>query len=148
MDHNIERRYYVERIADFVRGLESQASDLRFIDENRVVFRAKGRPFETLAWIDEEHDLICITTRTSELPESKFDDAVKIMQLALQTCWNHCVAVSPADKHYELSMALFVGGFTFEAFEAVVFNLLACAESIELSFVDQKEAGKQDVGEG
>ena len=139
MDHNIERRYFVERIADFVRALETQAGELRLADENRVMFLVKGRPFETLAWVNEEHDLICITTRTAELPESKFDDAVKIMQLALQTCWNHCVAISPADKHYELSMALFVGGFTFDAFEAVVFNLLACADEIETSYSDKPD---------
>lgn len=35
-------------------------------------------------------------------------------------------------------MALFVGGFTFEAFDGAVFNLVSCAEAIE-GIIKQKK---------
>ena len=131
MDHNVERRYFIERVADFVRALEEHTGDLHITDDHRVLFRISGRPFEAMAWIDEEHDLICITTRTADMPVSEFKEAVKLLQSNLQISWEHCVAVSPVESRYDLSMALFIGGCTFEAFEGMIFNLLSCAEAIE-----------------
>ena len=103
-------------------------------EENRVLFAVGGRPFEALAWISEEHDLITLTTRTVDFPAAKFDDAVKLLETTLQICWDHCVAVSAVGTRYDLSMALFIGGYTFEAFEGVIYNLLSCAEAIEENF--------------
>jgi hypothetical protein len=134
MDHDLERKYFIERTADFVRALEDRNGEVHTSDASRVLFRVSGRPFEALAWISEEYDLITITTRTVDLPSSKFEDAVKILQSTLEICWDHCVAVSPVDTHYDLSMALFIGGYSFEAFEGVIFNLLSCAEAIEETF--------------
>jgi hypothetical protein len=139
MDHNIERKYFLERTADFVRALEEHSGELHVTDDHRILFRVSGRPFEALAWISEEYDLITVTTRTVELPPAKFEDAVSIMQASLQICWDHCVAVSPAEHRYDLSMAIFVGGFTFEAFEGVIFNLLSCAEGIEDTFKKKRK---------
>jgi len=131
MNHDIERRYFLERIAEFVQALEEPVSDLQICDDNRVLFRVASKPFEALAWITEDYDLICITTRTAELPAARFEDAVTILKSALQIAWDHCVAISPVEERYDLSMALFVGGCTFEAFEGVVLNLACAAESIE-----------------
>lgn len=133
MDYDVERRYFVEKIMDFVEGLEEETSDLHLAEDNRVLFRVEGRPFEALAWINEDSDMICVTTRTADLPIEKFDEAVKFLQTNLETCWEYCVAVSTVENRYDLSMALFVGGFSFEAFEAVIHNLLSCAEAIENS---------------
>jgi hypothetical protein len=131
MDYKIERRYFVEKLMDYVESLEEETSDLHLAEENRVLFRVSGRPFEALAWINEDSDMICVTTRTADLSVTQFEDAVKQLQTNLELCWEYCVAVSPVEARYDLSMALFVGGFTFEAFEAVVYNLLGCAEAIE-----------------
>lgn len=131
MNHEIERKYFLERTCDYVRALEEFSGEIHVTDDNRVLFRVAGRPFEALAWISEEHDLITITTRTAEVPVAEFNDAVKILQNALQICWDHCVAVSPVENRYDLSMAIFIGGFSFEAFEGVIFNLASCAEGIE-----------------
>ncbi|HYG76537.1 MAG TPA: hypothetical protein VEK08_16150 [Planctomycetota bacterium] len=131
MNYDIERQYHIERIADFVRALEESSGEIHFTDDNRVLFRVGGRPFEALAWISEEYDLITITTRTAEVQPARFEDAVKMMQSTLQICWDHCVAVSPVENRYDISMALFVGGFTFEAFDGAVFNLISCAQTIE-----------------
>ncbi len=131
MDYEVERRYFVERIADFIRALEDHTGELHVTEDHRVLFRVSGRPFESLAWIDEEHDMICITTRTTDLPPAEFNEAVKILQTTIQTCWEQCVAVCPVENRYDLSMGLFIGGCTFEAFEGVIFNLMACAEAIE-----------------
>jgi hypothetical protein len=131
MDFQVERRYFVEKLADFVESLEEETTDLHLAEDNRVLFRVSGRPFEALAWINEDSDMICVTTRTADLPMAQFEDAVKLLQTNLELCWEYCVAVSPVESRYDLSMALFVGGFTFEAFEAVVYNLLGCAEAIE-----------------
>ena len=140
MDHNVECRYFVERTADFAKALEDFTGDLHVTDDNRVLFRVAGRPFEALIWVSEEHDLITVTTRTEDLPALHFDDAVKLLQGTLQICWDHCVALSSPESRYDLSMALFVGGFNFEAFEGVVYNLLSCAEAIEDSFGQGKKA--------
>ena len=140
MDHDIERRFYVEKIMDFVDALEG-ASDLQLADDNRVLFRVEGRPYDALAWIDKDSDMLCITTRTADMPVEKFEEAVKMLQANLETCWEYCVAVSAVEQRYDLSMALFIGGFTFEAFEAVIHNLLNCAEAIETGH-KKKEAGK------
>jgi len=142
MNHEIERQYFIERIADFVGALEEQTSDLHVCEDNRVLFRVSGKPFEALAWINEEHDLICITTRTVEIPVTKLEDAVNILKVSMQICWDHCVAISPIENSYDLSMALFIGGFTFEAFEAVVLNLLCCSEAIEEQVKEPKKKKK------
>lgn len=134
MDHNLERKYFLERIVDFCKALETPATDVHVAEDSRVLFRVSGRPFDALAWIDEQYDLVCVTTRSSEMPEAAFPDAVQIMQETMQTCWDHCVAVSPVEKRYELSMALFIGGLTFDAFEGVVFTLAACADEVEKGF--------------
>ncbi|MCX7803645.1 MAG: hypothetical protein N3A38_00510 [Planctomycetota bacterium] len=131
MDYDLERQYFVEKIMDFVEALEEKVTDLEAIDENRVVFKINKRPFEVLAYISEDSDMICITTRTADLPVSRFDEAVKFLQANLETCWEYCVAVWPVDARYDLSMALFADGFTFGAFESTIYNLLACAEAIE-----------------
>ena len=131
MNHDIERKYFMERIADFVEALEEPVTDLHVCEDNRVLFRVSGRPFEALAWINEEYDLICITSRTNPMPTARFEDAVNILKEALQIAWDHCVAVSPVEDRYDLSMALFVGGFTFEAFEGAVLNLGCAADAIE-----------------
>lgn len=131
MDYDIERRYFIEKILDFVQALEEETTDLHEDGDNRVLFRVSGRPFEALACISEESDMICVTTRTIDLPVDQFEEAVKFLQKNLEICFEYCVAVSGVEARYDLSMALFVGGFTFEAFEAVVHNLLSCAESIE-----------------
>lgn len=131
MNHDIERKYFIERTCDYIRALEDHGGELHVTDDHRVLFRVSGRPFEALAWISEEYDLITITTRTSELPAAQFEDAVKILQNALEICWDHCVAVSPVENRYDLSMAIFIGGFSFEAFEGVIYNLVSCSEGIE-----------------
>jgi len=38
------------------------------------------------------------------------------------------------DARYDLSLAIFAGGFSFEAFEAAIYNLLGCAEAIEKNY--------------
>ena len=142
MNYDIERRYFLERIADFIQALEEPVTDLQVADDNRVLFRVSGKPFEALAWINEDYDLICITTRTAEMPAARFEEAVNILKSALQIAWDHCVAVSPVEDRYDLSMALFVGGFTFEAFEGAVMNLMCAAESIE-ELIRQPQGGKK-----
>lgn len=131
MDYDLERQYFVEKIMDFVEALDEKVTDLEAAEENRVVFKINKRPFEVIAYITEDSDMICITTRTADLPMSRFDEAVKFLQANLETCWEYCVAVWPVDARYDLSMALFVDGFTFGAFESAIYNLLACAEAIE-----------------
>jgi hypothetical protein len=140
MNYDIERRYFIERISDFVQALEEPVTDLHVADDNRVLFRVSGKPFEALAWINEDYDLICITSRTAEMPAARFEEAVNILKSALQIAWDHCVAISPVEDRYDLSMALFVGGFTFEAFEGAVMNLMCAAESIE-ELIRQPQGG-------
>ena len=144
MDHSIERKYFVQRTVDFIKALEDQALELHLVEDERILFRVAGRPFEALAMISEDYDLITITTRTTDLPPAAFEDAVKILQSTLQTCWDHCVAVSPLEGYYDLSMAVFIGGFTFEAFEGVVFNLVACSEAIEDLYAQQVKRSKTE----
>jgi hypothetical protein len=103
-------------------------------EKKRVLFRVNGRPFDALAWIDDMYDLVCITTRTAEMPKAGLNDAVTTMHDIMQICWEHCVAFTLVDKRYELSMAIFITGLTFEAFESSVMNLLACAEETEKAF--------------
>ena len=134
MDYALERKYHLEKLCDFCRALEQPAANIHIAEDSRVLFSSNGRPFDALAWIDETNDLICVTTRTSEMPEARFEDAVGIMQSTLQICWDHCVSVMAAERRYDLSMAVFLGGFTFEALEGVVYNLLACAEAVEQNF--------------
>jgi hypothetical protein len=131
MDHDIERRYFIEKLSDFARALEEFSGELQVADENHVLFSLNGRPFEASAWISEDYDLIAITTRTMDFSSAKLEDAVSLLQATMEICWDHCVAVSPVEGRFDLSMALFVGGFTFESFEGVVYNLLSCAETIE-----------------
>ncbi|GMV80184.1 MAG: hypothetical protein AMXMBFR7_13680 [Planctomycetota bacterium] len=139
MDYDLERRYFLERLMDYVDGLEEETGDLHLGDENRILFRVNGRPFEALAWINADSDMICMTTRTADLPIENFDEAVKFLKATLDCCWDYCVAVSAVDSRFDLSMALFTGGLTFEAFEATVYNLQACAEAIEQSFQDRQQ---------
>jgi hypothetical protein len=143
MNYDIERKYFIERIGDFVRALEDFSGELHVTEDNRVLFRVSGRPFEALAWVDEDHDLVCITSRTADMPVPEFNEAVKLLQSNLQICWEHCVAVSPVEHRYDISMALFIGGCTFEAFEGVVFNLLSCAEAIEENVKPGKKKKKE-----
>jgi hypothetical protein len=131
MDHALERRYFVEKCLDFIRALERFDGEISRPEENRVLFSVGGRMFETLLWIDDEFDLITVTTRTKDIHAAKLEDAVASLQSALQICWDHCVSVTPVESRYDISMALFIGGFTFDAFEGVVFNLVYCAEAIE-----------------
>lgn len=145
MDFDVERRYFIEKLTDFVQGLEEELTDLHQAEDNRVLFRVNGRPFEALAWINDESDMICITTRTDDLPVEDFQEAVEFLKKNLEICWDYCVAVSPVDSRYDISMALFVGGFSFEAFESAIYNLLGCAEAIEKNF-EKRQA--EEKGEG
>lgn len=146
MDFDVERRYFIEKLTDFVQGLEEELTDLHQAEDNRVLFRVNGRPFEALAWINDESDMICITTRTDDLPVEDFQEAVEFLKKNLEICWDYCVAVSPVDSRYDISMALFVGGFSFEAFESAIYNLLGCAEAIEKNFEKrQAEEKGEDV---
>jgi hypothetical protein len=136
MDPTIERQYFLEKIADFVAALEEHSGELHVTDDHRVLFRVSNRPFEAMTMIDEELDLICVTTRTADVSLTELPHAVKALQETMRICWEHCVAVSPISispeqNRYDLSMAIIAGGFTFEAFEGVVYNLLSCAEEIE-----------------
>lgn len=147
MNHKVEREYFVERIADYIRALEEHGHDLQRAEDNRLLFRVSGRPFEALAWIDAKFDLICITTRTDNFATFQFKEAVKTLKETLEICWEHCIAVSPVtlsaeENRYDLSMALFAGGCTFEAFEGVVYNLMACAEAIEENVKARKKKSK------
>ena len=142
MDYNLERKYHLEKICDFCRALEQPALGIQVAEDSRVLFSTHGRPFDAQALIDESNDLICITTRTSALPEATFEDAVGILQTTLQICWDHCVAVCPVETYYELSMAIFIGGLTLDAFEGVIFNLTACAEAVEKTFKKGKAKHK------
>jgi len=142
MDYDIERRYFTERLMDFVQGLEEELTELHRADDNRVLFRVNGRPFETLAWINDESDMVCITTRTDDLPVEDFEEAVEFLKTNLETCWDYCVAVSPVDARYDISMAVFVGGFSFESFESAIYNLLGCAEAIEKNYEKRRAEGK------
>jgi hypothetical protein len=83
--------------------------------------------------------MVCVTTETADLPVAKFEKAVEFLKTNLETCWEFCVAVSAEDSRYNLSMASFVGGFTFDAFEGTVHNLLACAEAIEKNYHEKME---------
>ncbi|MGD0092716.1 MAG: hypothetical protein ABSE73_22625 [Planctomycetota bacterium] len=139
MDHDIERRYFMEKIADYARALEEFSGGLQVADENHVLFCVDGRPFEATAWISEDYDLVAVTTRTVDFPSGKLEDAISLLQATMEICWDHCVAVSPVEGRYDLSMAVFLGGFSFEAFEGVVHNLLSCAETIEESFEKKKQ---------
>jgi predicted ABC-type ATPase len=67
-----------------------------------------------------------------------FEEAVEILKANRVACGDHCVSVSPVDARYDLSMALLVDGFTFEAFEAIVYNLVGCAEAIGGEFPEQR----------
>ncbi len=148
MDHRLERRYFVERIMEFLQSLDEEVSDLHLADEHRVLFRLHGRPFEVLAWINSDSDMICVTTRTADLAITDFDEAVHRLQGVMETCWEYCISVSRVDSRYDLSMALFVGGFTPEAFEAVIHNLMSCATSIEDSHLQKEDDGdEEEVGE-
>ncbi len=138
MDYELERKYFLEKITDYCRALEQPAVSIQVAEDSRVLFSVGGRPFDALAWVDEHNDLVCITTRTGEMPEARFDEAVEIFQTTLQICWDHCVAVCSVEKRYELSMAIFIGGLTFDAFEGAIFNLTGCAEEIEKSFKKKK----------
>lgn len=138
MDYELERKYFLEKICDYCRALEQPAVSIQVAEESRVLFSSSGRPFDALAWVDENNDLVCVTTRTGEMPEARFEDAVEIFQETMQICWDHCVAVSAVEKRYELSMAIFIGGLTFDAFEGLIFNLTACAEEIEKGFKKKK----------
>ncbi|HLX61820.1 MAG TPA: hypothetical protein VKX17_11105 [Planctomycetota bacterium] len=142
MDYSLERKYHLEKLCDFCRALEKPAGGIQVAEDSRVLFTSNGRPFDALAWIDESNDLICVTTRTAEMPEATFDDAVGILQSTLQICWDHCVAVCPVEKRYELSMAIFIGGLSFDAFEGVIFNLAACADAVEKMFKKGKTKHK------
>src|ERR1700710_303624 len=106
MDYELERKYFLEKITDYCRALEQPASSIHVAEDARVLFSSGGRPFDALAWVDENNDLVCVTTRTGEMPEALFTDAVELFQTTLQVCWDHCVAVSSVDKRYELSMAI------------------------------------------
>jgi hypothetical protein len=141
MDYEVERKYFIEKVLDFVQGLEEEVADLHQAEENRVLFRVNGRPFEVLAWINEDSDMLCITTRTDDLPIAKFEEAVEFLKANLETCWDYCVAVAPVEARYDLSMAMFVGGFTFEAFESAIYNLLGCAAAIEKNYEERAEPG-------
>jgi hypothetical protein len=147
MDYDVERKYFIEKVLDFVQGLEEEAADLHQAEENRVLFRVNGRPFEVLAWINEDSDMLCITTRTDDLPIARFEEAVEFLKANLEVCWDYCVAVAPVDARYDLSMAMFVGGFTFEAFESAIYNLLGCAEAIEKNYEKRFEQGEEGEGE-
>lgn len=103
MNYDIERKYHLERIADFVRAMEEFSGEMHTTDDHRILFRVSGRPFEALAWISEEYDLITVTTRTAEVPPARFEDAVNILKSALEICWDHCVAVSPVENRYDLN---------------------------------------------
>lgn len=133
MDHVIERRYFIEKCLDYIRALEHFDGEISRPEENRVLFSVGGRMFEVLVWIDDEFDLITLTTRTKDIHASKLEDAIASLQSALQICWDHCVSVTPVESRFDISMALFIGGFTFEAFDGVIFNLISCAEAIEKS---------------
>jgi hypothetical protein len=131
VDYDLERRYFLGRVSDYAEALEEEVAELHQPEDNRLLFRVQGRPFEVLAWISEESDMLCITTRTDDLPIAKFEEAVEFLRATMETCWDYCVAVSPVEARYDLSMAIFAGGFTFEAFESSIHNLLGCAEAIE-----------------
>jgi hypothetical protein len=79
MDYDIERRYFIEKVMDFIQALEEEATDLHQAEDNRVLFRVNGRPFEVLAWISEDSDMLCITTRTDDLLVEKFEEAVEFL---------------------------------------------------------------------
>jgi hypothetical protein len=134
MDHTTELKYFIERTVDYAEALEEKVADLQVTDDTRILFRVMGRPFEVLPWIDEDNDLLCVTTRTADFEPERLEDAVNILQDTLQTCWDHCVSVMPVERRYDLSMAIFIGGFTFEAFEGIIYNLLGCAEAVEQKF--------------
>ena len=93
MDYELERRYFLEKITDYCRALEQPAASIQVAEKARVLFSVTGRPFDALAWVDENNDLVCVTTRTCEMPEAPFDEAIEIFQSTLQICWDHCVAV-------------------------------------------------------
>jgi hypothetical protein len=140
----VERQYFLEKIADFVAALEEHSGELHVTDDQRVLFRVSGRPFEALTMIDEEMDLICVTTRTADIALAELPQAVQALQDAMRICWENCVAVapvtiSPEQNRYDLSMAIIAGGFTFEAFEGIVCNLLSCAEEIEADLKPKKK---------
>ena len=109
MDPNIERQYFLEKIADFVAALEEHSGELHVTEDHRVLFRVSGRPFEAMTMIDEELDLIVVTTRTADIALSELQQAVQVLQEAMRICWEHCVAVSPISisaeqNRYDLSM--------------------------------------------
>src|SRR5258707_548774 len=106
MNYKVERRYHLDKMCDFCAAFEPPATDVHIAEKKRVLFRVGGRPFDALAWIDELYDLVCITTRTAEMPTPGLDDAVTTMHQIMQVCWEHWVAFTLVDKAYELSMAI------------------------------------------
>ena len=48
-------------------------------------------------------------------------------------------SVNPIDSRYDLSMAVFSGGFAFDAFEDALFNLNDCAKTIEETYEAAKK---------
>ena len=42
MDHNLERKYFLERVVDFCAALEKPASDVHVAEDARVLFRVTG----------------------------------------------------------------------------------------------------------
>jgi len=134
MDLDLERRYVLEKLCDYIEAIEEGVADLHQPEENRILFTVNRRPFEVLVWINEDWDMVCVTTRTHEMHVEKIEDAVKLLQSTLETCWDYCVSVSPVEQRYDLSMALFASGLGFEPFESVLYNLLDCAETLEKNY--------------
>ena len=139
MDHELERRYFVQKATDFAKALEDGVTDLQVAEDNRILFLLDGRMFEVLAWVDAEADMVCITTRTEDMPIEKFEEAVLFLKETMELCWDYCVAVAPVEARYDLSMAVFLGGFSFEAFDSAVYNLISCAEAIEKKYEEREK---------
>jgi len=79
MDYKLKRKYFQEKIADFVRAFEDPSPICISRTSKRVYFRCGGRPFEVIAWIDKDYDLICVTTKTADTRTAKVEDAVQIL---------------------------------------------------------------------
>jgi len=134
MDYKLERKYFQERSPTSCVLSRTRSPICIFPDEQRVYFRCGGRPFEVIAWIDKDYDLICVTTKSADTRTAKVKTPSRILEATMRVCWEHCVSFYPVETRYELSMALFVGGCTFEAFEGCVYTLMGCAEAIEEQF--------------
>jgi hypothetical protein len=136
MDPELAKQYALHKILDFLTSLGNSITEVHQSEDSRLLFVLDQRPFEVLFWIEEDSDMLCVTTSTGDTSVPDFEHAVAFLRTVLETCWHYCVSVMQNDSHpeftrYDLSMALFFSGINEDTFEQTLVNLSQCAEAIE-----------------